>query len=89
MTDQITRTLKLLQSFGCPKCSGDCAGAIPPVATCPMDEIRKALADVKDIRRSIECAAGCDAGTPHDIAYSEVLIFGGTALASAYDKLGE
>lgn len=47
-------------------------------------ELLEALAEA---RLSIECAAGCDEGVGEEVAYSEILSFGGSSLASAYSKV--
>lgn len=44
---------------------------------------------LEEIRIAIESAAGCDEGVAPDIAYSEILSFGGSALAVTYDKIIE
>lgn len=36
--------LKLLRSFGCPHCGGDCGSANPPVTNCPMAIASSAIA---------------------------------------------
>ncbi len=47
-----------------------------------------ALADaerkLEDMCASLECAAGCDEGVTKDQAYSEILSWGGSAVASSY-----
>lgn len=47
-----------------------------------------ALADaerkLEDMCASLECAAGCDEGVAEDQAYSEILSWGGSAVASSY-----
>lgn len=44
------------------------------------------LEALQDFCLSAECAAGCDEGVDPDTAYSEILSFAGSALASSYDK---
>lgn len=39
----LRRALEYLNSFGCPKCGGDCSSANPPVMMCPMLEAKAAL----------------------------------------------
>lgn len=51
-----------------------------------MTEEKGLLAALEDFCMSAECAAGCDEGVSEDVAYSEVLSFGGSALASSYMK---
>jgi hypothetical protein len=41
--DPIREALELFVSFGCPRCSGDCASASPPVTACPMQAATRAL----------------------------------------------
>jgi hypothetical protein len=45
---RLREALTLLQSFGCPACSGDCGSANPPVTSCPMTITHQALAALKD-----------------------------------------
>lgn len=40
---QLADALRTLRDYGCPVCSGDCAGANPPVLSCPMKEADAAL----------------------------------------------
>lgn len=35
--------LKVIQSYGCPVCSGDCGSANPPVMNCPMKTVNTAI----------------------------------------------
>lgn len=58
--------------------------AIQAVARHRAAHVRTLL---EDLRLSIECAAGCDEGVDADTASSEVMSFGGSALAAAYDRI--
>ena len=53
---EVEAALRLLMSYGCPVCQGDCAGANPPVITCPMSEAARALAPkaAQDISEMME-----------------------------------
>jgi len=42
---------------------------------------------LEDIRLSIESAAGCDEGIDADAAATEIMYFGGSSLAAAYDRM--
>lgn len=41
--DALVNALELFQSFGCPRCNGDCSSANPPVSACPMQDAQRAL----------------------------------------------
>jgi len=40
---RLVEALKVMRSYGCPVCNGDCGSANPPVMSCPMLMIDAAL----------------------------------------------
>lgn len=43
LVEDVLLALRLLHSYGCPACSGDCASANPPMIICPMADGQAAI----------------------------------------------
>lgn len=53
------------------------------------DAVKMAIEALTDIRKSIECAAGCEEGIDPMAAVSEIMSAYGTAMASAYSRAAD
>lgn len=50
LAETLAGALERMQWYGCPVCNGDCAGANPPVLSCPMQQCTQALTSYKEQR---------------------------------------